>query len=75
MHPWVSQGDSFSIITYLLFEIEPLILSPSSFSRQDGSTFVLCDPERSLGDFELRSPKVKVTVEPKKVKSISLDAS
>ena len=38
-----------------------LILPPSCFSRQGGSIHVLCDPERSLGKFDLRSPKVKVT--------------
>ena len=38
-----------------------MILPPSSFSRQGGSILILCDPEESLGNFDLRSPKVKVT--------------
>ena len=46
-----------------------LILPPSRFSPQGGSIHVLCDPKRSLGDFDLRSTKVKVTDWPKEVMS------
>ena len=42
-----------------------LILPPSSFSRHGGTTHILCDTERSLGNFDLRSAKVKVTDWPK----------
>ena len=37
-----------------------LILPPWSFSPQGRSTRIFCDTERSLGNFDPKSPKVKV---------------
>ena len=52
----VSFRHSFSSITFPLLEIERCIVFFSS-----RWTSLLCDPQRSLGNFDLRSPKVKVT--------------
>ena len=53
LFPGLVFHDSFSSITSFVFLL------------QGGSTHILCDPERSVGNFDLRSPKVKVTDWPK----------
>ena len=54
-------GVMFFVNSFFTILDRVFILSPSCFSRQGGSIHMPYDPERSLINFDLRAPKVKVT--------------
>ena len=54
-------GAMFFVNNFFAIWDRAFILSTSCFSRQGGSIHMPYDPERSLINFDLRAPKVKVT--------------
>ena len=69
---FVSRNYQFFVNNFIVVWDRALILPPSPLSRQGGSTHILCDTERSLGNFDLTSPKIKVIDWPKYLKSHSI---